>query len=315
MLGVEMIDKFFNKKQKNNDNEPLREYQDKIEELKREISLLKGVQSSMPDPYYIRDMDYNIVFWSKAIAQLTGYSESEAKSLKCYEMFKACVCPPNSECPTQGCVINHNFLKDVAVDVCRKDGTIIHTLVSNAGVYDDDGTPIGAVEVVKDNTKIQNLMSFVDSTTKQLSAETSASVKESMQRVNDSMQYSADKIATLKQKTETIIKIVSIIENIASQTNLLALNASIEAARAGEAGKSFEVVAGEVKKLAQSSAMSAQDIKETIQEIITLMKAVTDSLNVTEKDFDLSSNNISELLEFVNELREKFDSIKHANMS
>jgi PAS domain S-box-containing protein len=103
---------------------------------KLEVAHLKAIQSAMPDPYYIRDMNYNIVLWPDAIAKLTGYSEAEAKKLKCYEIFKACVCPPVSECPTQNCIKVKQFLRDVAVDVYHKSGTTIHSLVSNAGVYD-----------------------------------------------------------------------------------------------------------------------------------------------------------------------------------
>ena len=71
----------------------------------------------------------------------------------------------------------------------------------------------------------------------------------------------------LKQKSDEITEITSVISGIAEQTNLLALNASIEAARAGEMGKGFSVVASEVSKLAEQSKQSTLDITKIIDEL------------------------------------------------
>lgn len=90
---------------------------------------------------------------------------------------------------------------------------------------------------------------------------------EHMNLVQQTVEEAAEVIQALEGKSNEINEIIVVITDIANQTNLLALNASIEAAHAGEHGQGFAVVAAEVKKLADQSGLSAEKVRQLIEQI------------------------------------------------
>jgi methyl-accepting chemotaxis protein len=99
-----------------------------------------------------------------------------------------------------------------------------------------------------------------------------------MLRIKDSMLQAAAVIQGLSDKSEQITKIVDTINRFADQTTILALNAAIEAARAGDQGRSFAVIANEIRSLAESSVRSASQIAALVHAIQTEIQAAVGSM-------------------------------------
>lgn len=116
-------------------------------------------------------------------------------------------------------------------------------------------------------------------------------------------------IVKLNDNTKDVLTILKKINEITDRTNLLSLNAAIEAAKAGDAGRGFAVVAEEVRKLADQSKKSADDIKKIIGKVQT---SVNESVNVAHKaseKFEDEYTKVNDTIEAFNTIRFSFNSI------
>ncbi|TCZ76522.1 methyl-accepting chemotaxis protein [Paenibacillus albiflavus] len=103
-----------------------------------------------------------------------------------------------------------------------------------------------------------------------------------MVTIKDRVHDSNDQLQKLLAQSIEIAQIVTAISEIANQTNLLSLNASIEAARAGEHGRGFNVVANEIRKLAERSSQSAENIANIIKSVQGDIEQMDDVITKSE---------------------------------
>jgi methyl-accepting chemotaxis protein len=111
-----------------------------------------------------------------------------------------------------------------------------------------------------------------------------------------------DRMAGFAEAMTQVRKVSSAIETIANKTNMLALNATIEAARAGEAGRSFAVVAAEVKKLAHDTRAATSEIAGTIASLTKEAEAVTSEIKAGVEKSRVAQSSFSKINDTVRDV-------------
>ena len=126
-------------------------------------------------------------------------------------------------------------------------------------------------------------------------SETSQQALGRMRNVFERVDDAGDAVYRLSERTAQIHAIVQAITHIAEQTHLLSVNASIEAARAGDAGRGFAVVAEEIRRLADSSARSGEQINVIVTGIDDHTRAVVNTMRESTRELGEGRKHIDDI--------------------
>ncbi|MEA2038804.1 MAG: methyl-accepting chemotaxis protein [Thermodesulfobacteriota bacterium] len=132
----------------------------------------------------------------------------------------------------------------------------------------------------------------------------------------------SSKLATINENANKINSVVTTITKVAEQTNLLSFNASIEAEKAGEYGLGFSVVAREIRRLADQTAVATLDIDRMVNEMqssvssgVMEMDRFTEEVKKGVKSADEISHQLAEIIEHVKELAPRFEMVNEGMRS
>ncbi|WP_096187117.1 methyl-accepting chemotaxis protein [Evansella halocellulosilytica] len=145
----------------------------------------------------------------------------------------------------------------------------------------------------------------------------SATLSSNMEKLHSHIEELSDAFRSLTNKINETNTFSQDIINVSEQTNLLALNASIEAARAGDAGKGFSVVADEIRKLAETTNMTAEKITTNLREVNKTNEFALEKMNVNSKMVNENlekagqvNDDFTELANYLRSLNEQFSTFE-----
>jgi len=142
-------------------------------------------------------------------------------------------------------------------------------------------------------------------------------MESTMQQIVEAAKSIASRFEVLNDKAKNINSVVTTITKVADQTNLLSLNAAIEAEKAGEYGLGFSVVATEIRRLADQTAVATLDIEQMVKEMQTAvssgvlsMEKFTDQVRNSAEDVNQVSSQLAEIIEQVQEFTPRLENVQ-----
>lgn len=219
--------------------------------------------------------------------------------------------------------LNHS-IKNIA-DLISQTSQGVHSLLQNVdqiyqGSQDlNDRTQRQAHSLEQTTSTMASITSAVQQTTDNARSANQLSLGSRNQAEEGAkvMRSTIESMTDIRDASQKIEEIISLIDNIAFQTNLLALNAAVEAARAGEHGRGFAVVAGEVRNLAGKSAEAARDIKSLIENAVEAVGEGTQRAERSDQALQGITESIRKVSDIVAEISaastEQSDSIEQVS--
>ena len=145
------------------------------------------------------------------------------------------------------------------------------------------------------------------------------SMETTMEHMQQATNSISSKLAVLSEKADNINTVVTTINRVADQTNLLSLNAAIEAEKAGEYGRGFSVVATEIRRLADQTAVATWDIEQMVKEMLSAVSAgvmsmdkFTEEVNQGVNDVAKVGSQLAHIIEQVQTLLPRFDTVNES---
>ncbi len=177
-------------------------------------------------------------------------------------------------------------------------------------LVDNNGKVVGAMamRLSMKNQEMLNETSNAFASAYEEVVATTESMASSTQELSGMMETLSQKQEEMSEKIAAMEKMLRFVKDVAANSNLLGINASIEAARVGENGRGFEVVANEIRKMADNSTKSVEEIQENIQMVKQQASLLSEEIT---KIADISHNQAASAQEITASMQGLLDYVEN----
>lgn len=160
---------------------------------------------------------------------------------------------------------------------------------------------VTAKQIAMTSTELVQTMEQVDALSRRTTTAATGSqqdlerIESTMRQLNTATESISTKLGVISEKANNINNVIVTITKVADQTNLLSLNAAIEAEKAGEYGLGFSVVAREIRRLADQTAVATLDIEQMVQEMQSSVSSGVMEMDKFTQEVDQGVNDVSSI--------------------